>query len=209
MPKQQDALFAILGQMGLQPTEKPASPRLDAMPEDARASVLDLYRRLGGVHPEPRLAPGGWDSCFDGDLVIEYDESQHFNRYRVTTLESDWATRLPWQCSYLDYSSRFEEDCVKSRGWGGYWSSDSSEKMFGAPGPPRELDGAGSPRWKQRALYDTMRDAAAAAHGAVRMARLAVYDDVGGVSLGRALDRPSLLDQDALRSLLTERTLAV
>lgn len=63
-------------------------------------------------------------------------------------------------------------------------------------------------RWKQRALYDTMRDVIAA-HGAVRMARLAVYDDVGGVSLGRALDRPSLLDQDALRSLLTERTLAV
>jgi hypothetical protein len=54
----------------------------------------------------------------------------------------------------------------------------------------------------------TSRDAAAL-HGAVRLVRLAVYDDVGEVTLGRALDRADLLDRDALHSLITDRTLAV
>lgn len=207
MPKQQDALFAVLSEMGFQPIEKPPSPRLEAMPPAARDHIADLYRRLGGGHREPRLAPGGWDSCFEGDLVIEYDESQHFNRYRTTTLNCQWAIALPWRHAYLDYCSRFEADCIKSRGWGEYWSNDSTERMFGPPGLQRELDGAGSPRWKQRALYDAMRDVAAV-HGAVRLVRLAVYDDVGGVTLGRALVRTDLLDRDALRSLVTDRTLS-
>jgi hypothetical protein len=207
MPKQQDALFAVLSEMGFQPIEKPLSPRLEALPPAAQTDITDLYRRLGGVHPEPRLAPGGWDSCFEDDLVIEYDESQHFNRYRATTLNCQWAGALPWRQGYLDYCSRFEADCIKSRGWGGYWNNDSAERMFGGPGPQRELEGAGSPRWKQRALYDAMRDIAAL-HGAVRLVRLAVYDDVGGVTLGRALDGINLINRDALRSLITSRTLS-
>lgn len=204
MPKQQDTLIQALSELGFEATDKPTTPRLQALPPDARDEVLDLYRVLGGVHPEPRLAPGAWDACFDGDLIIEYDESQHFNRYRATTLKRDWAQQLPWCVPYLGYSTEHEADCVKSRGWGGYWNNDSTERMFGTPGPERDLDGAGSPRWKQRALYDAMRDIAAL-YGAVRLVRLAVYDDVGGVSLGRALDRRALLDRDALRSLVAAR----
>jgi hypothetical protein len=52
-----------------------------------------------------------------------------------------------------------------------------------------------------------MRDMAALG-GAARLVRLAVYDDVGGESLGRALDRVTLLDRKALHSLITSRTLS-
>lgn len=137
---------------------------------------------------------------------MEYDEGQHFNRYRAKTLDPDWAMDLPWRRDYLGYCDEFEEDCLKSRGWGGYWSNDSAERMFGAARPARDLTGPGSPRWKQRALYDAMRDIAAA-HGIVRLARLAAYDDVGGITLSRALDRPALLDRDALRALIAARTI--
>lgn len=207
MPKQQDTLFAALADMGFRNTSKPSGPRLATLPHDARTAISELYRELGGVHPDPRLAPGAWDSCYESDLIMEYDESQHFNRYRAKTLNSDWAVALPWRRDYLDYCDQFEGDCVKSRGWGGYWSNDSTERMFGTAGPPRDLDGAGSPRWKQRALYDAMRDIAAA-HGIVRLARLAVYDDVGGITLGRALERPALLNHEALRAFVEARTMS-
>lgn len=207
MPKQQDRLSAILTEIGFRSTVEPPRPKIAALPLPARSAILDLYRELGGVHPNPRLMPGGWDSCYEPDLIVEYDESQHFNRYRAKTLEPNWATVLPWRHDYFGYCDEFEGDCLKSRGWGGYWSNDSTERMFGAAGTVRDLAGAGSPRWKQRALYDAMRDIAAA-HGIVRLARLAVYDDVGGMTLGHVLSRPAPVDHDALRALIEARTLS-
>lgn len=207
MPEQEHRLFAALAEMGFCSTPKPPSPRLATLAPPARAAILDLYRELGGTHPEPRLAPGAWDSCYESDLIVEYDESQHFNRYRAKTLEPAWAADLPWRHDYLGYCGEFEEDCLKSRGWGGYWSNDSTERMFGAASPSRDLTGAGSPRWKQRALYDAMRDIAAA-RGMVRLARLAAYDDVGGNTLGRVLSRPASMDHGALRALLEVRILS-
>lgn len=206
MPKQQQAFVTLLRQMGYQAITSPPRPRLDTMPPDARAMVVDLYRKLNGVQPEPRLTPGSWDSSFEGGLVVEYDESQHFNRYRAMTLQRDWAHALPWRRSYLDYCATHEFDCTTARGWGGYWSKGPAERLFGAPGPERDLEGVGSPRWRQRALYDAMRDVAAL-YGNVRLARLAVYDEINGVALGRALGRAELLDRDALRSLIIKRTL--
>ena len=48
----------------------------------------------------------------------------------------------------------------------------------------------------------------AAERGFVRLARLAVHDGVDGITLGRALDRPTLLNHDVLRSLIAARTLS-
>lgn len=207
MPKQQDSLLAVLNDMGFRSTTKPPRARLETLPPDARVDVVDLYRKLGGMHPNPQLTAGSWDSCFDGGLVIEQHESQHFNRYPAASLKCEWASALPWRRAYMDYSTRFGGDCIKSRARGGYWSNDSSVRMFGPPGPQRELDGAGSPRWKQRALYDAMRDVAAL-NGAARLVRLAVYDVVGGETLGRVHDRVKLLDRNALHSLIISRTLS-
>lgn len=97
---------------------------------------------------------------------------------------------------YLKYATEFEDICRKERGWGGCWTKAPAERLFGPPGPRRERDGAGSPRWKQRALYDAMRDVTAL-HGDVRLVRMSVYDDLGGVPLANVLSGTAPLDADA------------
>lgn len=206
MGAQQDRLGEILRTLGFSEADKPPSPKLTAMSPDARGQVMELYRALGGVHPDPPLTTGPWDSAYSGDLIVELDESAHFNRYRATTLEPEWSQQFPWRSAYITYTTAFEDVCLKERGWGGYWTNDSAELQFGPPGANGELDGAGSPRWKQRALYDAMRDITAL-QGDVRLVRLSVYDDLGGVPLGSVLSDRAALDANAIRRLIDERTL--
>lgn len=206
MGAQQHRLEDALRELGFSEVDKPSRPKLAAMTPEAQEQVMDLYRALGGVHPDPPLTTGPWDSAYAGNLVVELDESAHFNRYRAITLEREWAQGLPWKAAYAAYAKEFEDACRKGRSHGGYWTNPSTERQFGPPGPNGQLDGAGSPRWKQRALYDAMRDIAAL-HGEVRLVRLSVYDDLGGVPLGSVLSGKAPLNIDVLRALIAERTL--
>lgn len=58
--------------------------------------------------------------------------------------------------------------------------------MFGPSDPVGVFRERGGARGKQRALYDAMKDVAAAT-GTVRLARIAIYDEVDGVTLGDIL----------------------
>jgi hypothetical protein len=50
--------------------------------DEVRASLVDVYRALGGVRDDAEFTAGVWDfACGDG-LFVEFDESLHFNRYR-------------------------------------------------------------------------------------------------------------------------------
>ena len=151
MGAQQDRLGEILRELGFSEADKPPRPKLAAMSPEAQKQVM-------GVVPCARRCPhrsttrnGCWDSAYT-DLVVELDESAHFNLYRAVTPEPEWAQQLPWRSAYLTYTTAFEGVCRDERGWGGYWTNTSAEQQFGPPGPPRDLEGAGSPRWKQRAL---------------------------------------------------------
>lgn len=207
MGAQQDRLAEILrSQLGFNEVAKPRRLKLMAMPPDAQIQILDLYTALGGIQRAPQLATGPWDSSYAGALMIELDESAHFNRYRAATLAPVWAQRLPWHDAYTKFSVQFEDACLKERGWGGYWTNNSTERLFGPPGPPRSLDGAGSPRWKQRAICDAMRDISAL-HGIVRLVRLSVYDELDGLSLGRVLSGKAPVNAESLGALIAERTL--
>ena len=64
----------------------------------------------------------------------------------------------------------------------------------------------GAPRWKQRALYDAVKDAAASVPGGPRLVRLAVHDEIGGVSLGAVLEGRGRVAPGDLRALVEERT---
>jgi hypothetical protein len=166
--------------------------------------LLDLYSALGGLQPEPRFKPGAWDLVFDGPLVVELDEELHFNRYRARTLESSWARRLPWRESYLAQCERYEPDCLAAGSWGKRWTNDSCARMFSG-GPVEDLTGDGAPRWKQRALYDAIKDAAVAEIPGMAMARLSVHDQIGNVNLGAALEARARVDPRALREMLETR----
>ncbi|WP_456237912.1 DUF7255 family protein [Mycolicibacterium novocastrense] len=168
-------------------TSAPPAPRLEALGSRARERVAELFESLGGQTPMSRLRPGAWDLAFSGGLVIELDEELHFNRYRAQSLQPQWATALPWRDTYLDFCNDFEKECHAAGRWGKRWTTPSCEAMFGPPSPPGVLDGLGSPRWKQRALYDAVKDIAALQAQTPRLCRLSIWDRVGETTIGGAL----------------------
>ena len=204
--KRAAALARLLEAGGLTPdATRATAPRVEDLDVSIGNDVLRLYRGLGGVLENPQLRPGAWDLSMDG-AMIELDEELHFNRYRKMTLKRPWAASLPWAMSYEQDCDTREAQCLRSATWGKRWSNPSSARMFGAGAPPGELGaGGGAPRWKQRALYDAIKDAAAL-EGDLRVARLSVYDDVSGVPLGAALEGRHAIDLDKLMTLLADRT---
>lgn len=195
-------LKALLVAAGLRPAPAPLAPRI----RDVGGSSVEIegrYRELGGTLDEPTLRPGGWDLSFE-DLVVELDEELHFNRYRGATLQPAWTTSLPWREDYLRYCTNHEPACLAAATWGKRWTNPSCERLFGEAGAPGDLSGAGAPRWKQRALYDAIKDAAAAV-GAVRLARVATVDVVAGVPLGDVLEGRVEVEPQVVVGLVSER----
>jgi hypothetical protein len=205
--QRQGRLAGLLADLGRrEAVVRPPAPRLDAMPPEAAEHVLDLYRALGGSAEEFVIfRPGVWDIVLADGLIVELDEEQHFNRYRRAALEPAGAQALPWSGDYRRYSDEHETAALRKASRGGYWASPSTERMFGPADAPGVFGDSGAPRWKQRALYDAMRDAAAAA-GEVRLSRVAVWDAVGDTTLARVLDGRSDVEHDALAELIARRT---
>lgn len=194
-------LQSILLQAGFVPAARPSAPRLGTLPSQAAADILELYRELGGTLAAPALAPGSWDLSFTNDLLVELDESFHFNRYRELTLERPWAASLPWQDDYLEYSRRWE----RHSGTGGKrWSNDSAKRMFGGADSDGVFGTFGAPRWKQRALYDAMKDIAAATRR-VRLARVSIYDEIHGIRMDDILYRKASAPAETVAALIFDR----
>ena len=196
-------LRELLIAAGLRPSAlNPARPT----GSDHKAELSALYRDLGGVLTDPVFRPGGWDLVFDEPLlVIELDEQLHFNRYRAATLSASWATSLPWTANYWQYCAAHEEACLRDGAWGQRWTNASAARMFSG-GPAGDLGGAGAPRWKQRALYDAIKDTAPAAGIAMDFARVATYDSVDGVLLDDVLESRAVAAPAAILELVGART---
>jgi len=163
-----------------------------------------VYRLLGGILTECPLRVGAWDVEV-GDVVIELDEEQHFNRYRSITLQSAIYSELstfPLD-EYLTYCERYEPKCLSKADNRNYWATSSTDNQFGLSSAPGDLDPPGSSRWKQRAFYDFLKDLAPGLIG-TRMARVSVWDTVdasgGSVQLHEILDAPSA--HNALASIV-------
>lgn len=201
-------LLDALTSTGLKPlpqSEAPRRPRLADLPDDTAAELLDLYRALGGGQDPPSLRPGEWDLPFHGPLMVELDEELHFNRYRAATLAASWAVSLPWTADYRRYCADHEMECLSAGSWGKRWANDSTARMFSG-GPPRDLEGDGAPRWKQRALYDALKDTLSLIEAAPRLSRVSIYDDVNGIQLGAMLDGLAPVDAADIRTLVDART---
>ncbi|WP_431606779.1 DUF7255 family protein [Mycolicibacterium neoaurum] len=188
----ESALTRVLSEVGWTRSATPSVARIDKLPAQTQNEIAYVYYSLGGRDPLP-VKTGPWDMAF-GDLVIEFDEEQHFNRYRRATLEIPLAARLPWRSSYSSQCETYETACSRKASNGGYWTNASAERMFGPPGSKDDLNGSGSPRWKQRAVYDLIRDATAIS-GGVRLARLSRWDEIGDAPLWRALSESAPVDK--------------
>ena len=120
------------------------------------SEVESMYKKLGGILGEPPLTFGSWDISTP-EFILELDEENHFNRYRLQTLNSNIyqminGFRLD---EYMRFCTLYESGCRKH---GGFWKNNSSEKLFVKSDDNGCLDGAGSSRWRQRAFYDFLRD---------------------------------------------------
>lgn len=171
---------------------------------------MTTYRALGGVLGEPVFRPGAWDIGCDG-FAVELDEDLHFNRYRAITLEHNIYTALPHfpLDLYRSLCDAHEDDCLSKGRGQARWTSGSTEHQFGTAGARGALDGAGAPRWKQRALYDFMKDLAPLV-GLGAVARVSVWEvvSVGGteVSVDTLLrEGPGAAGAAALADLVAAR----
>jgi hypothetical protein len=165
-------LRGLLADAGLRPVAvSPPRPTGDEHADE----VLEVYRRLGGLLDRSVLRPGGWDLVFEGGLVVELDEELHFNHYRALTLKTSWSANLPWVEDYERLCADHEGECLLAGNWGRRWTNDSCARMFSG-GVVGDLSGAGAPRWKQRALYDAIKDTAPNTGLGISLARVSIYD---------------------------------
>lgn len=194
----------LLAAAGWTPVKPPRPTRVADLPADLHARVQATYVDLGGLPSAAgRIRPGPYDLAFEhpdlGLVVVELDEEQHFTRWREQTLRQPWAAEAPWTKPYLQYCS----ESPHYRLYGKYWTSPPSERMFGPADPPGDLAGVGSPRGRQRALYDTVKDMLPGP----LLARLAVHDTVAGVTVESILRGHAHVCRDELATAVEARFL--
>jgi hypothetical protein len=108
------------------------------------------------------------------------------NRYRAVTLSSSWSAALPWTDAYLKYCADHEDRCLRNGRSQQRWTNAACSRNFSG-GLPGDLK-AGAPPWKQRALYDAVKDTTPTTNLGIAIARVAIYDLVACVPLDDILE---------------------
>jgi hypothetical protein len=156
---------------------------------DLAGAVEDVYRKLGGILEIPPTNRNlQWDLEFDG-AAVELDEYLHFNRFRAITLESSVYSLLPVfpVDLYRGFCQKYEAECLRAGAYGGKWTNKSCDSQFGIASPPKDMNGSGPSRWKQRAFYDFVKDLAPLLVD-VPLARIAVWDTIDEGSRSRTVE---------------------
>lgn len=169
-----------------------SKPTQQLITESGRYEEVNrIYKELGGILDIPPFHVDSWD-IETKDFIIELDEENHFNRYRLITLNSlmyqeydNFRVEL-----YKKYCVAYEKKCPKTQK---RWSTPSADKQFGISPPNGEFSGNGPSRWKQRAFYDYLRDTYSIITG-IPVIRLSIYDQVGYKTLLQLLE-----DQDTAK----------
>lgn len=146
--------------------------------------VVNVYRILGGVLSMPPIRVGKYDIDTD-NFIIELDEENHFNRYRLSTLNSPIYANNPNidVAQYKKFCKNYEDRC---RTDGKYAKNDSTEKQF----EYCELDGNlgdSRSRWKQRAFYDFIKDITSIVKN-VPIIRISIYEKYKGLTIEKLID---------------------
>ncbi|MGG5905123.1 DUF7255 family protein [Sphingobacterium daejeonense] len=150
-----------------------------------------MYKKLGGIQIDIPFNYRKWDISTDS-FTIELDEELHFNRYRLSTLNSKIYTQSPLRNildihNYMAHCVNYEGNCLKAGGYSGKWKNDSTEKQFLRSNAFGNLEGNGSSRWKQRAFYDFAKDISSLFIN-VPFYRISIYENFNGLSIGDILD---------------------
>lgn len=146
--------------------------------------VVNVYRILGGVLSMPPIRVGKYD-IDTANFIIELDEENHFNRYRLSTLNSPIYANNPNidVAQYKKFCKNYEDRCRTDRQ---YAKNDSTEKQF----EYCELDGNlgdSRSRWKQRAFYDFIKDITSIVKN-VPIIRISIYEKYKGLTIEKLID---------------------
>jgi len=181
MGQRQNNLINTLKQLGYINTIH--RPDFKGLAEHYLNEISSVYKELGGILIEAPVKFGSFD--FNNDnFIFEFDEEQHFNRYRAITLKSSIYNKNDSNINnYKDWCNKMEVKCLSKASYGKYWSSISTEKQFGNPNSKGNLSNNGSPRWKQRAYYDFIKDCYAQFIG-IPIIRISVYDTINMNNIG-------------------------
>ena len=142
--------------------------------------IVNVYHRLGGILTTIPAGVGRYD-IDTPNFIIELDEENHFNRYRLSTLQSDVYNdnhNLDVEL-YKGYCKSYENKC---RTYGKYVSSDSTNKQFGKSVVDGDLKDVNRTRWKQRAFYDYIKDITSLVIG-VPIIRISIYEVYKGKTI--------------------------
>lgn len=171
--------------------------------------VIRIYKELGGVEDVFPCNLRKWDLEFD-NIPIELDEYLHFNRYRKITLSSSIYNELssfPLD-RYIFLCNKYENNCLKAGSYGGKWTNNSCEKQFGKPSNKGDLNGNGSPRWKQRAFYDFIKDLTPLLFN-IPLVRISIWDELElnsrKILIKDILDDCDYFASDAINNLIYQR----
>ena len=174
MGQQQDNIISLLEKSGFKSID--LNPDFTKLLAAYSKEINNVYKSLGGILPDAPIKFGKFDFVCS-DFILEFDEEQHFNRYRKLTLN---AAIYPIEHfnlhDYFDYCLSKESLCLKKASFGKYWTSPSTEKQFGKSNEKGDLTVNGSARWKQRAYYDFLKDAWAKSEN-IKLIRLSMFDE--------------------------------
>lgn len=147
---------------------------------DYFSEIMRVYRQLGGILFNAPTRVGKYD-IDTPNFMIELDEENHFNRYRLCTLESSIYTD---NCNldvenYRLFCSSYEGYC---RTDGNCAMTASSEKQFGISSIDGDFLRISRTRWKQRAFYDFLKDVTSIIIG-IPIIRISIYEEFEGQSI--------------------------
>lgn len=160
-------------------------PTLNALFPEQIKEINRLYKELGGKLPETPFRFKSFDVSLK-DFIIELDEQEHFNRYRLKTLASSiYKDFVNFDIdNYLKFCRMYESRC---RIYGKFGKTSSSDKQFGPADSKIIPDDPNWSRWKQRALYDMIKDAYSVAKK-IPIIRISIYDNFNGRLIKELLD---------------------
>lgn len=177
-----------------------SAPSLMLFDDDLNKEVRRVYTNLDGRMSEIPFRFKKYDIDLK-DFIIELDEQEHFNRFRLQTLESP----VYKHChnfdvaKYREFCEKYESNC---RTYGQYWESDSTKKQFSSS----EVNGQwGASRWKQRAFYDFIKDVYSVIT-TIPIIRISIYERCDGKTIDDLIrDRK----KDILLEYINQRYLTV
>ena len=149
-------------------------PNLNIVSRNSYSEIEKIYKELGGKLSQIPYNFRGYDIQLR-NCIIELDEQEHFNKFRLITLNSPFYKDYKNfnVDDYKNFCNQFECGC---RTYGNYGDSNSSKKQF---------DGFLS-RWRQRAFYDFIKDVYSKETN-LPIIRISIYENFQGSTINELI----------------------